>query len=95
MHTLANLEDPDEMPRNAPFHQDLHYLLRHKQFSEKEIQILFMYLEIINCDPSIYTMSHSDFIASCFMEILIGLKMVKQLLFSGIEKQHNVLIRVP
>ena len=93
MSALVNHEDQDEMLHNAPFHQGLHYLLGQKQFSE--IQFLFMFLEIINCDPSIYTMSHSDFIASCFMENLIGLKMVKQLLFSAIEKQHNVLIRVP
>ena len=28
MSTLANSEDPDEMPQNAAFHRDLHFLLR-------------------------------------------------------------------
>ena len=51
MHTLANSEDPDEMPHNAAFHQGLHYLLREKQFSEKEIRFL---LEIITCDLGMY-----------------------------------------
>ena len=30
MGSLANSEDPDEMPRKAAFHQGLHYLLRLK-----------------------------------------------------------------
>ena len=38
MHTLENSEDPDEMPNNAEFHQGLHWLLRQKQSSEKEMQ---------------------------------------------------------
>ena len=38
MHTLANSEDPDEMPHNAAFYQDLHCLLRQTQSSEKELQ---------------------------------------------------------
>ena len=38
MGTLANSEDPDEMPHNAAFHQGLHCLLRLKLSSEKEIQ---------------------------------------------------------
>ena len=29
--TLANSEDPDEMPHKASFHQGLHCLLRKKQ----------------------------------------------------------------
>ena len=51
MSTLANSEDPDEMPHNVTFHQGVHCLLRHTQSSKKEIQY---YLEIIICDPSIY-----------------------------------------
>ena len=31
MRTLANSEDPDEMPHNAALHQCLHCLLRQKQ----------------------------------------------------------------
>ena len=48
MGSLANCEDPDEMPHNAAFHQGLHCLLRQKQSSEKE-NIYFS--EIITCDP--------------------------------------------
>ena len=36
--TLANSEDPDEMPHNAAFCQGLHFLIRQNQSSEKEIQ---------------------------------------------------------
>ena len=36
--TLANNEDPDEMPHNAAFHQGLHCLLNHIQTLEKEMQ---------------------------------------------------------
>ena len=36
--TLANSEDPDEMPHDVAFHQGLHCLLRHNRSSEEEIQ---------------------------------------------------------
>ena len=39
--TSTNSEDPDEMPHNVAFHQDLHCLLRKNLSSEKEIQYLF------------------------------------------------------
>ena len=39
--TSASSEDPDEIPHSKTFHQGLHYLLRHSQSSEKEIQFLF------------------------------------------------------
>ena len=55
MGTLANSEDPDEMLHNAAFHQGIHCLLKQKRSSEKKLQ---SYLEIIFCDPSIYTMDH-------------------------------------
>ena len=55
MCTLVNSEEPDEMSHNIAFHQGLYYLLRQKQSQEKEINF---YLEIITCDPSIYTMDH-------------------------------------
>ena len=42
MRTLANSEDPDEMLHNAAFHQGLHFLLRQKRSSEKEIQFLLV-----------------------------------------------------
>ena len=75
MGTLTNSEDPDEMQHNAAFHQGLHCLLRQNRSSEKEIQY---FLEIITCDPSIYTMDHPDLIIICyFMENSIGPKRVK------------------
>ena len=55
MCTLANNDDPDEMPYN------LHSLLGQKQSTEKELQF---YLEIITFDPSIYTIDHPKFIVS-------------------------------
>ena len=60
MHTLANSEDPDEMPQYAPFHQGLYCLLRQK-WSEKKMQF---YLEIITCDPLRNIMDHPKFIVS-------------------------------
>ena len=36
-----------------------------------------MFLEIITCDPSVYTMDHPDFIVCWLMENSIGLKRVK------------------
>ena len=41
IRTLASGEDPDEMPHDAAFHQGLHYLLRQRLSSEKEIQIIW------------------------------------------------------
>ena len=70
--TLANSEEPDEMPHSVAFHQDLHCLIRQNQSSEKEIQ---HFLEIITGDPLIYTMNNPDFIVCSFMlSPLIGLK---------------------
>ena len=43
------------------FRQGLHCLLGQKQSLEKEIQYC---LDIIACDPSIYTMDHLKFIVS-------------------------------
>ena len=63
--TLANCEDPDEMPHNVAFHQGLHCLLRQNQSSETEIQ---KFLEIITYDPSIYTIDHPDFILYVYLE---------------------------
>ena len=56
MGTLGNSEDPDEMPQKVAFHQALHCLLRQIGSSEKK----YSFLEIITCDPSIYSMDHSD-----------------------------------
>ena len=48
MCTLANSEDPNEMPPHAAFWQGLHCLLSPSQFSGKEIQF---HLENITCVP--------------------------------------------
>ena len=49
---MANSEEPDEMPHIAAFRQVLHCLLKQSRSSKKEIQ---QFLNIIQCDPSIYT----------------------------------------
>ena len=41
MGTLANSEEPDDIPQNSAFHQGLHCLLRQKQFLEKGIMNTF------------------------------------------------------
>ena len=69
MYTSVNSEDPEEMPHNVAFHQGLHCLPRQHQSSEKKYN---MFLEIITCDPSIYTMHYSDFTASNLMGNSIG-----------------------
>ena len=48
--------------------------LRQKGSSEKDT---LFFGKIINCDPSIYTMDHPDFIVCSFMENSIGSKRVK------------------
>ena len=72
MGTLANSEDPDEMPHDAAFHQGLQCLLRQNQFSEK----YNIFLEILICDPSIYTINDPYLAVSNFMENSIGPKRV-------------------
>ena len=62
MDTLANSEDPDEMQQNATFHLGLHCLLGQIYLQERNI----LFLEIIACDPSIYTMDHPDLTVSNF-----------------------------
>ena len=59
--TPKKSENSNEMPLNVAFHQDLHRLLRHKISSE--IEICFC-LEIITCDPLMYTMDLPKFIVS-------------------------------
>ena len=57
---LANIEDSEEMPHYAAFHEGLHCLLTETKSIVIERNIIF--LEIITCDPSKYTMDHSEFI---------------------------------
>ena len=69
--TLANSEDPDEMPHDAAFYQGLHCLLKQKRFS--------LILRTKACDPSIYTMDHPMFIVSNQKEESISTLRVKQI----------------
>ena len=55
MGTLANSEDPDEMQRDAAFHQGLHCLLRLKRPSGTEIH---HNLETSTCHPLKYKMGN-------------------------------------
>ena len=78
MGIFANSEDLNEMPHNAAFHnaafhQGLHCLLRQHRSVEKKYNI---FLKIIACDPSTYTMGHPDLTVSNFMGNSIGLKRV-------------------
>ena len=69
---MANSEDPDEMPHKAAFHQGLHCLLSQHLCLGKKIIII---LEIITCNPLIYTMDHPNLTIAKFMENSNGLKM--------------------
>ena len=61
MRSLANSEDPYEMPHDAALHQGLLCLLiiAITLFDERNI----FFVEIITCGPSVYTMDHPKFIA--------------------------------
>ena len=48
MNILVDSEDPDEMLHNVAFHQGLHYWLRQKQASEKEIHFFFRNYNLLN-----------------------------------------------
>ena len=62
MRTLANSENPDEMSHNVTFHLGLHCLLnKKKDLQRKKYNIL----EVINCDPSIYTLYHPSNFVTC------------------------------
>ena len=41
MGTLATIEDPDEMPHNAAFHQGLHCLLDNINLQRKKYNIFW------------------------------------------------------
>ena len=55
--TLANSEDPDEMPQTVAFHQDLHCLRRHLFHGQK----IYKNLEILTCGLLICKMNHSKY----------------------------------
>ena len=73
MGTLANSEDPDEMPQNVLF-LGLHYVLRQNQSLYKKNTMCNFLGEIIISNPSIYKMDHPDMTVSRFVENSIGLK---------------------
>ena len=75
MSTLANSEDPDEMLHETAFHQRSTLFAKTKR-SLRERNLF--YLEIITCDPSIYTMDHPKFIVSNQMEESISTQRVKR-----------------
>ena len=75
MGTLANSEDPDEMPLNVAFHKSLQCLLK---IFKKEIQFWGL---IITCDPSIYTVYHSKLIVSNQKEESIDASRVKCIIY--------------
>ena len=67
MGTMANREDPDEIPHKAAFHQGLHCLLRYKQSSVIEIHT---FIEISTCNPFKYKMANSILIVSICLVII-------------------------
>ena len=74
MGTLANSEDPHEMPNYAAFHQGLHCL--HRKINDLQRK-KYIFLEIITCDPSIYATDCRDLTVSNFMRNSIKLSSVR------------------
>ena len=72
-----NSEDQDEMPHNAGFHQEQHYLLDENDIQGKKHNF---YLKSITCDPSIYIMGYPKFIVSSQKEESISAYRVYYLL---------------
>ena len=69
-------DDPDE--NQAVFHQGLHCLFR------ESLNTIF-FLEVITCDPSIYTIDRLDFIVGSLCKIAVSGKYKSRLLFSSAE----------
>ena len=46
MGTLANSEDPDEMPQKIAFHQGLHFLLCHNSLQGQKYIIIWKFLPL-------------------------------------------------
>ena len=74
MRSLANSEDPDEMPHRVAFHQGLHCNLKRKK--------IIFYEEVITCNPSFNTMDHPKYIASNQKEEFIRAYRVNQAFLS-------------
>ena len=75
MHTSANIEDPDEMLHKAAFHHGLHCLPRRQKWSSE--QEIHFHLEIITCDPLIFTIVYPKSVVSNQKEEAICAKRVK------------------
>ena len=75
MSILANSEGSDEMPQVVAFFQGLCCFQRRSSDNENLMQY---YLEVITCDPSIYTMDYSKFILSYKKEESISTQRVKR-----------------
>ena len=75
MVTLANTAYPDEMPH---FIRVCTVCLEKIHLQRKKFNI---FLKIITCGPSVYTMDHPDFIVCSFMEKSIDLQRKKFKIF--------------
>ena len=73
MGTLANGEDPDEMPQQLAFHKGLHCLLRENKSIGTEVHPS---LETLICDPLICTMNHPRLTVSNKREEFISIQRV-------------------
>ena len=65
MGTLENNEDPDDITHRTAFHQRCTVFLNKIDLQWKKYNII---LQIITCDPSIYTLDHPDLTVSNIME---------------------------
>ena len=95
MGTLANSADPDEMPHYVALHQGLHCFLWPTSFFTERYRIPYMYnisLQIIACDPSMYTLVQSDFIVCSIMENSIDVEKVKTAITSSAGDQNCVCV---
>ena len=68
MGTFENSENPDEMPENAAFHQDLHCLLRQNDLQRNKYNFFRSY----NLWPTQYIQWNIPTSLSNFMEKAIG-----------------------
>ena len=64
VRSLANNEDPDEMPHDAAFHPRVNTVLLWQKHAVTKTIFYIFYVEIITCDPSVYTMDQPKFIVS-------------------------------
>ena len=71
MITLANSKNPDEMFHNAAWNKEMllyvAFQLGQTKLIFREINTIIMFLEILSCDPSTYTMDHPDFSVCSYM----------------------------